>query len=58
MALEDKEDEEKERQDFAAMTDQSWPTFDENLQIKQRNEPRTRTANHVGTQETGGNCQM
>ena len=42
------------RSDFAAMTDQSWPSFDEALRIKlqQRNEPRAATPNRMEEEET------
>ena len=36
------------------MTDQSWPTFDEELRIKlqQRNEPRAQASNRMPREET------
>ena len=45
----------KRRPDFAVMTDQSWPRFDEELRIKlqQRHEPRVRSAKHEVVNETG-----
>ena len=44
----------KRRPDFAAMTDQSWPTFDEELRMKlqQQYEPRAQATNHVQRTET------
>ena len=43
------------RSDFATMTDQSWPIFDEALRIKlqQRNEPRAKTSNRMEGEVTG-----
>ena len=50
----------KRRSDFAAMTDQSWPEFDEELRMKlqQRNEPRAQAANRMEEKETGETAKV